>query len=93
MCLFHCLEDCVNTLHDVEVQKTHLSNTRCGNLPNYTTFSLLIYLCTFSFLTLSFPILCSTDPKNLIAAVDGLLTQLPQFVVILARVSAVSFQV
>jgi len=60
-------------------QKTHLSNTRCGNLPTYTAFSLLIYLCTFSFLTLSFPVLFSADPKNLIAAADGLLTPLPEF--------------
>jgi len=73
-------------------QKTHLSNTRCGNLPTYTAFSLLIYLCTFSFLTLSFPVLFSTDPKNLIAAADGLLTPLPEFVFILAKVSAVSLQ-
>jgi len=43
------------TLHDVEAQKSHLSNTRCGNLSTYTAFSILIYLCTFSFLTLSFP--------------------------------------
>jgi len=93
MCLFHCWEECEHiTLHDVVAQKTHLSKTSCGNLPTYTALSLLIYLCTFSFLTLTFPVLCSTDPKNLIAAADGLLTQLPQFVVILAKVSAVSFQ-
>ena len=80
------------TLHDVKAQKTHLCNTWCGNLLTYTAFSLLIYLCTFSFLTLSSPVLCSTDLNNLIAAAVGLLlTPLSEFF-ILAKVSAVSFQ-
>lgn len=94
MCLFHCFgRVCEHiTLHDVEAQNTCLSNTRCGNLHTYTPFSLLIYLCTFSFLTLSFPFLCSTDLKNLIAAAVGLLTPLPEFVFILVKVSAVSFE-
>jgi hypothetical protein len=94
MCLFHCFGGMCEqiTVHDVEAQKTHLSNTCCGNLPTYTAFSLLIYLCTFSFLTLSFQVLCSTDLKNRTVAAVGLLTPLPEFVFILAKVSAVSFQ-
>jgi hypothetical protein len=48
-------------------------------------------MTVFSFLTLSFPVLCSTDLKNLIAATVGLLTPLPEFV-FLAKLSAVSFQ-
>ena len=67
-------------------------NRRCGKLPTYTTFPSLINLCTLSFLTLSFPIPCSTDLKNLVAAAVGLLTPLPEIVFILAKVSAVSFQ-
>jgi hypothetical protein len=38
------------------------------------------------------PVFCSTDLKNLIAAAVGLLTPLPEFVFIIANVSAVSFQ-
>ena len=94
MCLFHCFGGMCEhiTFHDVEVQKNHFSNRRCGKLPTYTTFRSLIYLCTFSFLTLSFPVLCSTDLKNFVAAAVGLLSPLPEFVFILAKVSAVSFQ-
>jgi hypothetical protein len=46
----------------------------------------------FPFLTLSFPVLCSTDLKHFITNAVGLLIQLPEFVFILAKVPAVSFQ-